>query len=344
MKQIQFIIIAIASFALASCSSDSFRLEARIEGLGTQNVHIVYATSEGVQSDWITAENNRLTYEGYAPELTVLQVLDGNDQLIARMAVKNGDKLKFRGPLNDPMAIEFKGSDVSEQWSSFLKENIELVNGGNQPMLDIAIEKYIRENPDNVVSTLLLLFDYGSLNDTKAIDKMLDGINDNAKPLFLLSTYQMLRNERNKDETNSHFFMFDLYESTGKWSTFRANGHSFSMLWLWSRDDAKHRATADSIKQLTKTYGKRLQVADVFVDGDTTVWRSTFKADSTNWTHFWAPGGPKSKYLSSLNTFTTPKYLLVDSLGIYHYRGESIAELTKALKDSDKKRLEKKKK
>lgn len=344
MKQLRFIILALATLALAACSSDSFRLEARIDGLGTQNIQIIYATSEGVQSEWVTAENNRISYEGYAPELTVLQVLDSNSQLIARMAVKNGDKLKFRGAMNSPMAIEFKGSDASEEWSAFLKENIELINTGNQPMLDLAIEKFIRENPDNVVSTLLLLFDYGSLSNTKAVDEMLDGIDDDAKPLFLINTYQMLRNERNKSEADKHFFMFDLYESTGKWSTFRASGHSFSLLWLWSRDDANHRAVADSIKQLAKTYGKRLQVADVLVDGDTTVWRSTFKADSTNWVHFWAPGGPNGKYMSAVSTFTTPRYMLVDSLGVYHYRGESVADVGKLLKAGGAKKTEKKKK
>ena len=164
MKQLKLIVILLTTAMMfAACSSDSFRLEARIEGLGTQNVQIVYATSDGVQSDWVTANDDRLSYEGFAPELTVLQVLDSDNRLIARMAVKNGDKLKFRGTLTDPMGIEFKGSDASEEWSKFIKENKELYDAGNQPMLDIAIEKFIRENPDNVVSTLLLLFDYGSL-------------------------------------------------------------------------------------------------------------------------------------------------------------------------------------
>ena len=343
MKQLKLIVILLTTAMMfAACSSDSFRLEARIEGLGTQNVQIVYATSDGVQSDWVTANDDRLSYEGFAPELTVLQVLDSDNRLIARMAVKNGDKLKFRGTLTDPMGIEFKGSDASEEWSKFIKENKELYDAGNQPMLDIAIEKFIRENPDNVVSTLLLIFDYGSLANTDAIDKLLGTINDDAKPLFLISTYQTLRNERSKSESNNHFYMLDLYESTGKWSTFRANGHSFSLLWLWSRDDAKHRATADSIKQLAKSYGKRLQVADVLVDGDTTVWRATFKADSTDWTHFWAPGGPNGRYMNTISTFTTPRYLLIDSLGIYNYRGESLAELTKVLKAGGKKSPKKK--
>ena len=347
MKQLKLTVILLLSataMMLAACSSDSFRLEARIDGIGTQNVQIVYGTGDGVQRDWVTANDDRISYEGYAPELTVVQVLDFNDRLIARMAVKNGDKLKFRGALNDPMGIEYKGSDVSEQWSEFIKENRELIDADNQPMLDIAIEKFIRENPDNVVSTLLLLFDYGSIANTDATDKLLGSINDNAKPLFLISTYQTLRNERSKNESNRHFFMIDLYESSGTWSTLRANGYSFSLLWLWSRDDDNHRATADSIRRIAHTYGKRLQVADIYVDGDTTTWRSTFKADSCDWKHFWAPGGPNGKYMNTISATSTPRYLLIDSIGIYNYRGESLAELTKVLKAGGKAKLEKKKK
>ena len=343
MKQLKLIVILLTTAMMfAACSSDSFRLEARIEGLGTQNVQIVYATSDGVQSDWVTANDDRLSYEGFAPELTVLQVLDSDNRLIARMAVKNGDKLKFRGALNDPMGIEYKGSDVSEQWSEFIKENRELIDADNQPMLDIAIEKFIRENPDNVVSTLLLLFDYGSIANTDATDKLLGSINDNAKPLFLISTYQTLRSERSKNESNRHFFMIDLYESSGTWSTLRANGYSFSLLWLWSRDDDNHRATADSIRRIAHTYGKRLQVADIYVDGDTTIWRSTFKADSCDWKHFWAPGGPNGRYMNTISATSTPRYLLIDSIGIYNYRGESLAELTKVLKAGGKKSPKKK--
>ena len=47
-------------------------------------------------------------------DVETLRHLGADDRLIARMAVKNGDKLKFRGALNDPMGIEYKGSDVSE--------------------------------------------------------------------------------------------------------------------------------------------------------------------------------------------------------------------------------------
>ena len=133
MKQLKLIVILLTTAMMfAACSSDSFRLEARIEGLGTQNVQIVYATSDGVQSDWVTANDDRLSYEGFAPELTVLQVLDSDNRLIARMAVKNGDKLKFRGTLTDPMGIEFKGSDASEEWSKFIKENKELYDKLNK--------------------------------------------------------------------------------------------------------------------------------------------------------------------------------------------------------------------
>ncbi|MGM9802757.1 MAG: hypothetical protein ACI308_01120 [Muribaculaceae bacterium] len=335
MKQLRFALIAITALVLTACRSDSFRLEARIDGLGTQNVQVIYATSDGVVADWVTANDDRISYQGSAPELTVVNVLSDNGAPIARMAVIDGDKIQLKGVFGDPMNIQYKGSKVTQRWTDFLKKHREEIESNNNAMLNIEIEKYMRENKDDVVSTLLLLYDYSSLSNTQHTDSLLNILNDDAKPLYLLSTYHTLRNARSKVEAQKHFFMFDLYDSNGTWSTVRTSGHSYSIMWFWSRDDSYHNLTVDSLKQLGKTYGSRLQIADVYVDGDTAIWRKTFKNDSTKWLHLWAPGGPKGKYLEPLNIYTTPTYLLIDSFGNYNYRGASLAELIKAMKQGD---------
>lgn len=336
MKQLLTILpVTIILLLLSACHSDSFRIEARIDGLGTQNVQVVYATSEGVQTDWVTVTNDRLSYEGYAPELTVVCVLDENGQPMARMALKNGDKVEFRGFPHDMINMEYRGSKITQKWNDFLKEHYEEISSENQPMLDIAIEKFIRENPDDVVSTLLLLFDYGNISNSSATDKILSTISDDAKPLFLIQTYQTLRNACTK-KGSDYFYMTDLFESTGKWGSLRNVDHGYNLIWLWSRDDNHRQSTVDSLKQLSKTYGKRLKISDICIDGDTVTWHYTLAHDSTNWTHYWAPGGPECKFMTVISTYTSPTYMLVDSFGTFKYQGGSIAELTKAIKRNGK--------
>jgi len=336
-KQLLYYIALTMMLVLSACHSDKFRIEARIDGIGTQNVQIIYATSEGVVSDWVTASDDRISYEGFASELTVVNVLSDGGDLIARLALKNGDDVKFRGAFNDPFNVQFKGSDITEQWQKFTQDHFEEISTSNQPMLDIAIEKFVRENPDNVVSTLLLLYDYGSLRNTKAIDEMLDKIDDKAKPLSLLQTYQTLRNEQNQTQSN-HFYLIDLYNSNGKWSTLRKLSNGYNILWLWSRSDENRYAIVDSLKQLSKTYGKRLKIVDICIDGDTVTWHNVLRNDSTNWEHYWAPGGPESKYMTSIVTYTSPTYMLIDSFGAYNYRGASIAEMGKIIKQNQGKK------
>lgn len=337
MKNFLTIISLLCMLMLTACNSDSFRLEARFDGIGTQNVQIIYATSEGVQTDWVTVTDERLSYEGYAPELTVLCVLNDNGQPLARMAVKNGDKIEFRGAFNDFYNMQYRGSKVTMRWNDFLHEHAEEIGANNQRMLDIDIEKYIRENPDDVVSTLLLMYDYSNLNNSANIDAILGTIDDKAKPLFLIQTYQTLHNARTTAQSD-YFYMIDLIDSTGQWSSLRNAQNGYNLLWFWSRDDMNRLTTVDSIKTLGKTFGKRLSVSDICLDGDTVAWHSTLSADSTKWTHYWAPGGPESKYTAGITTYSTPSYMLVDSIGHIIYRGTSLAEVDKLIKHPVKKR------
>ena len=328
-----------ATLALGSCKDDSFSLEARIEGLGDQEVQIVYATIDGVQSQSVTAVEDVIKYEGYAPQVTMVNLVMPNGMPTIRTVAVNGDNLKLQGILGSPYPTKVKGGDIAKEWHGFMSEHLnEAERNATDGALNPIIAEFVANNPNNVLSTLLLIYEYAPLCNNDMTDSLLNIINSEAKPLYMLSTYNALRNELNKANRSRGFYQFTLPTSEGDWETFTRPSNGYALIWAWSIDDRDRRHNVDSIKRLKDLYGKRFAVNTLFLDADTSRWRNRIKADSTTWTHYWVPGGPNNPSIKSLGLIRTPYYLLIDSFGANPYRGNSLADIEKMINERDKER------
>ncbi len=335
MKRLALIITIITAMALSACKSDSFKIEAQIEGMGTQNLMITYATEDGVVQDWATVQEDKLTYEGFAPEVTVITVAKEEGEMVLRTAVKNGDDISVKAVAGRPFDTTIDGAETAEEWNKFIMENRIEFEQGNNKAIDEAIEQFIANNPKNVLSTVLLLFEYSSLRNTAHIDSVLNTIDIAAKPLLLINTYNAVRNERNKVQDGNQIYMFNHYDSNGNWTEFRPIRHGYSVLWMWSNNDRQHKQQADSLKKIYDKLDGRLFVADVYTEADTLLWRKKFTADSTQWIHYWNPGGPYNPRTAYLRIFDTPTIMLIDSLGKCVYKGNAMGEIEKIIGKND---------
>ena len=329
-----------AALLLGACKNDSFSIEAKIEGLGDREVTIVYANSYGVQSQSVTSHNDVIKYEGYAPQTTVVNLVMPDGMPTIRTAAINGDNIKLKGMLGSPYPSAIKGGDTAHEWLKFISEHLTQVeSNASTGELNPEIAEYVKANPKSVVSTLLLIYNYDPLFNNETADSLLNIISDEAKPVYMISTYNALRNELNKANRSRGYYQFTLPSLNGKWEAFSRPDKGYALIWAWSDDDRNHRQCVDSIKRLESLYGKRLAVSTILIDADTMRWRSRIKSDSiTQWSHYWAPGGPNSPSIKSFGLMRTPTVLLIDSFGANPYRGNSIAAAEKLIKDNDAKR------
>ena len=339
LTYIPAVIAIAATMVLSACKNDSFSLEAKIEGLGDKEVTIVYATSYGVQSQSVTASDDVIKCEGYAPQTTVVNLVMPDGMPTIRTAAINGDNIKLQGLLGSPYPTAIKGGDTAREWHKFLSDHLtEVENNASTGELNPIIAEYIRANPNSVVSTLLLIYNYTPLCNNETADSLLNIISDEAKPVYMISTYNALRNELNKANRSRGFYQFTLPTLNGKWETFSRPDKGYALIWAWSDDDRNRRQCVDSIKHLEALYGKRLAVSTILIDADTMRWRSRINSDSIDkWSHYWAPGGPNSPSIKNFGLMRTPTILLIDSFGANPYRGNSIAAAEKLIKDHDSK-------
>ena len=118
-----------------------------------------------------------------------------------------------------------------------------------------------------------------------------------------------------------------LYSSQDTITTIITARYKATLMYFWDKKDNQKNA----IGQLKQLYGRheekgRLQIVDIMMSPDSTGWKKTLERDSTEWNHYWAPGGTLNRNLVNININSTPYYIVVTSMGKQLYRGNSIEE------------------
>lgn len=316
--------LALIAIVMPSCSS-KFRIEGNILNLGNQNVLMVWATADGVKEVRTTAENGKFKLEGASHEPALVVIYNAQNQLIAHFVMEDGDHTQLRGDMDDPLGIEVKSSDVNERWYKFIADHRGEYEQIDRKRLDTSIEKYVADNTDDMLSTLLLVTDYSQLNNQQKMKSLLAKISPDAKPEWLLKAYQRMVERRPKSASRIGSLL--LLEDNGDFGSINATTARATLLYLWVNSSA-HNAEMSGLTTLAKEFNNssQLQICDIYIDPDTASWRGYTAHDGSTWRHFWAPEGPLNSQIKNLAVTTTPLFVVADSLGKVTYNGTDITE------------------
>lgn len=313
--------LVIIAVLLGACKKENkpFKVNVELKGLGSQNVRVVYCGADGgIVDDWIQCQNNTFEIEGTCANPSLLIVYNVMNVPVIKLIVTGGDKLEVKGKVLEQYELEVKGSEAAELYNAFMvKHKMEYKSGNNQP-LNTAIESFVKDNPKSVVSTVLVLLDYSPSDDT-AIDKLLDKIDDSAKPETLIASYNILKSKAKKPATKLTSLNI-LEQSSGDFQMAKIKGEKPSVIIFWDRDLGmiKRKEIFDEFKTLDLA---QVQVMDISLDIDSTGWYYNTHQDGITWKHYWVPGSMMNGEIVSLQVNTTPTIIVTDSLGNQQYRG-----------------------
>lgn len=309
---------------LGSCTSDKFEAKIALKGLGNQNVHVVYCGADGgVVDTWMMAQSDRLEIAGSCVSPSLLVLYNAMNVPIMRLVVSGGDKVKVSGDLINLYDAKVEGSVALEKWYLFMSKHKTAYQMMNYQMLNPEIEKYVKANPKGLESTLMLLFDYFP-NDVAKVDKLLESIDESAKPESLLESYEMIKGRQTKPSTQiGTLNLLEMSSDDFEMASFV--GSKPSVLFFWDKDVEKleRSAVIDELKMLDST---RVHIVDVNIDGDSVLWHSLVAADGTSWKHYWVPGSMMNSEVIRLQITSTPTIIVTDSLGKQQYRGNDAIE------------------
>lgn len=315
--------LALVVAVMCGCKKENkpFKVKAELQGLGSQQVKVVYSGADGGIVDyWARCENNSFEIEGTCSNPSLLMVYNKMNVPIIKLVVAGGDKLEVKGKILEPYDLRVEGSEMAKQYNDFLVKHKTEYKSANTQALNTAIENFVKDNPKSIISTVLVMLDYSPGDDT-AIDKLLEKIDDSAKPESLIDSYNLLKARAKKPATK--LTSLNIFEqSTGDFQMAHIKGDKPSVIVFWDRElgSNKRKEIFDEMKMLDLS---QVQVMDISLDIDSTGWYFATHQDGTTWKHYWVPGSMMNGEIVNLQVNTTPTIIVTDSLGNQQYRGDN---------------------
>ena len=302
----------------ASCSGDRFKIDGNLVNLDGAAVHIVYCADTVVVDQWVDVDKKgRFTYQGVSSQPVVVSLSDQRGKLLTQLIAMNGDHLKVAGDAGKSMGVNVKGNRLNEDWQLFRDEHRAFYADLNPNRLDAAIEKYVRDYPSDVLSTVLLVTDYSDFSDRDKVDKLLRGIEIQARPESLAGL--LYGNEKGRKHTVLPRLMsLTLFKHGGKFEEIRLTDKT-SVLSMWANPQQGRKALIDQLQ----TFDKGIRIIDILTESDSLRWHQTIADDPKGWLHYWAPGGPLEQGIQMLGITSLPWYAVTDSTGLVVYSGPS---------------------
>ena len=319
MKQILLLAISLLLLALSSCSSNGFKIDGSIDQGQVALVRVVYQNDSSIVDEWVEVnKQGKFSFKGEAPQPVLVSLLNQKNEQLAVVVAKDGDHLKIHGDADKAMSFKVKGNRLNEDWQLFRDEHAAFYTDPNPSRLDAAIEKYVREHPADMLSTVLLMADYSNYSDRTKMDQLLKSIDAEARPESLTTTY--LGNPMGqKNVSVPRLMTLTLAKKKGEFEEVRLTDR-VTLIHLWANPQNDRKAITNRLGELNE----KVQVLDILTEGDTLRWHLTIAGE--DWPHYWAPGGPMEQGIQLLGINTMPWFAVTDSTGLVTYSGPNLSE------------------
>ena len=322
MKRIHLLLLLLAA-TLASCSSDSFKIDGALSGLDGPSVHIICKADTCMVDEWVDLDaKGKFSFEGQSAEPVIVNLLNQRGDVLTTVVAANGDHLKLKGDAGKPMGIKVKGNNLNEQWQTFRDENKDLYTDANRNRLDAAIEKYVREHPAELLSTVLLLVDYSDYSNRAKVGALLKSIHVEARPESLIRLF--VGDPMSGKKVNlPRLTTLTLYKHDGGFEEVKLTDH-VTLLTLWAQPQDKRADVLAQVRALQQKADGKVRVIDILTEGDTLRWHKTIAGE--DWGHYWAPSGPVEQGVQLLGITSLPWYAVSDSTGLIVYSGPILTD------------------
>ena len=330
MKKILYLpVLLLLALMLASCGGDSFKIDGEISNLNDGVVVVLFNADSAMVDEQVELDpKGRFTFSGVASSPVIVSLTDVRGEPLASLAVVNGDHLKVKGDATKPMSIKVKGNRLNEDWQLFRDEHASFYS--NPDRLDAAIEKYVREHPADMLSTVLLMADYSNFRDRDKVDKMLKGIDIKARPESLLKAYKDIP-EGFKTKHMPRVMSLTLVKHGGSFEEINMTEH-MSLISFWTLSVNDRKALIGKLTGIDEG----IRIIDILTESDTLRWHQTIAGDPKEWKHYWAPGGPLEQGIQLFGISTMPWFAVTDSAGLVIYNGPSVDAAVRAAQSKEK--------
>lgn len=329
IKWIRNIAIVALAVLAAGCSSGTFRVDGEVRGLGTQTLKAIYWADDALRVIPATAIDGKFSFEGKASEPALMEIVTSNRRVLARVIVESGDAITLSLDNANPYAITAKGNDLTERWAEWIRNNAGQLGSADPRKANEAIANYVEGHPDDMLSTLLLVTSYDAKTDPDGAAKLINMIEDKARPSAVAQGWAELVAYAAEDSlAKAKIAPLKVYNGGDSILTMEWGKKPKTLLAFSTDNTGRRDSVVEALRKLHKD-GRR--VIDVSVEPDSAEWRFCIESDSAKWTQVWAPGGLGAPTIQELRIPRLPWFIVVDSIGQPLYRGPSLTEAKKRI-------------
>ena len=299
---------------LVSCGfgDKKFRLEGRLRNLN-QGEFYVYSPDGGMTgTDTIKVRDGRFSYEKAVQGRYTFIIIVPNSSELAAFAAP-GVSLNVKGDATHLKEIAVKGSEVNKQYNDLRTQ----LNRLTPPEEHKEVEAFIRKHPQSPISTYLLnryfvlTVDADLKQAAELAALMVKAQPDNARLLFLRRQLDVLK----KNRQGSKIPTFSATDLKGrKVSNAQLDG-KVNVVNVWATWSYQSGNIQSRLHKLRKTYGSKLAIVTLCLDGDVKEVRRRVERDSIPWPVVCDGQMFQSPMATQLGIATVPALLVADKSG-----------------------------
>lgn len=328
----RFLLAIVMAATLCACGKNEFTLSGTLKDAGSRNLIVVYTAFSDKHDELVSqrvpcnAGQFSLTCATRHP--TIAWIMDSDGKLLHAIYGERGDKIAVSGDYKSPLEWKVTGNEASERYCKWMASHVSLLTADDPAKVNAAIAAYVKQNPDDVASALLLLTFYHRNTDESGFSKLWEelDISDKDKSRLLHVAMTQL-DETQKRAATVAVTPVSLRNRSDSTVTVSPTSSRATILYFWRRSDGPHQGTL----RVLASQPADVQVADVYMDPDSVQWRYMTQNDTMKRRNaLWAFGGEMNLSLRRLAIPSAPYIIVADRKGKQIYRGISPSDASAA--------------
>lgn len=338
---------------LTGCVKNEFKIEFQFPKDYIGNYILTYYAWDSHGGRWI--EQTAPIQDGMASVdcvtrlPTLVYITDASSSNSIILYAERGDEIKISGDGRDMKGWAVKGNSVSERWTDWRKDAYAKKN--DQKGFEKSIEDYVKKNPKDPLSALLLLTEWNQRNNPDGFVKLWNSIDSDARQqeiIEMCGASDLLGVQFTTKADGTLAYMKDgklksviVRSRDNGIDTLKFNKTKGTFLFFFAENNSLRTETVDTLKSLVKLYpdsAKRI-ISDIYLDSDSMTWAGVIRRDSLKGVvRAWQPYGLSDENMVKLGVTRIPWFIVKDKNGKEMYAGDDIKEAVAAFrKEMDKK-------
>lgn len=314
---------------LCSCVKNEVSVSFNLPTKVNDAYKMVYYASDPVKG-WYT-ETVAAVQQGKAKVTLVTRnpslvfIMDHGAVPRAVFYIERGDKIKISGDGANPISWNISGNEISEEWTAWRIASRTALSSADSGKINKAVADYVRKNPENPLSTLLLLTYYDRNADPDNFRLLWEKLKGKAlepKWLQLVSRADMLTETPLFPQSVDSQILHTLGNGV---DTVRF-GKLPAIFYFWRDTDSDRAQDIESLRTLSKDFPDSASriISDICFDADSISWTNKARRDSTSKIiRGWQPRAETDSVIMRLGVHRTPWFIVLDKKGVRKYSGDS---------------------